>query len=255
MSINKTPNDIAGKVEVTGASIVKRLRRIAQPPGRKGTWLRLLSDRQLTEIFHRLRRGQTPAHIMRIVRNEWGIMEKSSNKSMRRALAKFRDQAIGQINVEMVDPNKPPEDKKVIRKLKDKIKDKLDGMGRLRWLIEIQSERIELYRSTEKKTNVPLKSTDRSVKILGELLNQYVCRCMELGLLDAPPSEFNLNVKHRFDGLMKHTVGDGGVAMIEATSTFLAEAEKSALTMEIGDDGRYILKGNEDGGDVTDSQS
>jgi hypothetical protein len=70
------------------------------PPGKQGTWLRLLNDKQLAEIYHRLRLGQPAYRLASIAQKEWGIRRKASPKSLARAIRKFKEDTLGVLGVE-----------------------------------------------------------------------------------------------------------------------------------------------------------
>ena len=131
------PNDIAGKVEITAADLIHRLREAVQPEGRKGLWLRHLNDKQLAEVYHRLRSGQTLHRVVTVVQRDWGIMKTSEVKSLARGLKKFKLKVLGLFqqatNAKDKEANRP------LTKRARKIVDHLDKMERYRWLIDVQT--------------------------------------------------------------------------------------------------------------------
>jgi len=245
MTEAQEPQDVAGKVEVTAQQTINKLREAVQPKGKKGLWLRHLSDRRLSEVYHRLRMGQSSHHIAKMAKMEWGVMKDSDIKSLSRGVRQFRDKVVGDLKAEGY---KTPERKEVaesVRRRGKYLTEKLDGLSRLRWLIDTQTERVALLVEKE-KTSLPFRFTGKEVKYLGELLEMYVRFQIDLGLLDAKPAEFNLTVKHRFDGLLQNSLRGGGVSMIEATNKFLEMAEEKALTFKLTDDGAYAMEGIQD---------
>jgi hypothetical protein len=234
------PKDLQSSAELTSAVVIQKLRAVCCPPGKKGTWLRLLNDRQLAEVYHRLKLGQPSYRIARIAQEEWGIRKKAEVKSLARAVRKFKEEALGLIHVEKTAPS---EDRKELgRKLEGKaltLTKKVDGLGRLGWLIERQTERVLLLMDREKNA-LPFKFTGDEIETLSDMIEKYVKLQVTLGIVDTPPPEINLNVKHRFDGLLQHTV-QGGTAVIEAADRWLQKCEESALTLRRSEDGRYEL--------------
>ena len=232
---------LTDKVEVTGAALVKHLRGIVQPPGKRGSWLRHLNDRQLAEVYHRLKLGQPVYKICKICKEEWNLMPKTEIRSLTRAMTKFRDKAIGEIQT-----LQDSKEKKVLSKKARRIKKSLDALGSLRWMVDIQAERYALAVEKEKQVGgIQLKETNRTYKELREAVGLLVDAEIRLGVLDSKPAELNVAVKHTFDGVLQHTVGQDGTAMVSATQKFLEDAESMCLTMVLDDDGSFKLKDEE----------
>jgi hypothetical protein len=168
-------------------------------------------------------------------------MPKSNVKSLTRAVTNFKAKMLGELQLEITNeksPKRQADGKTLMRKAKARA-EKVDGMGRLGWLIERQTERIQLLLEREKAES-HMKFTDKSMEVLLDMLDRYLTLQVKLGVLDAKPPELNLNVKHRFDGLMQHTV-QGGSAVVEAADKLLELCEKEALTMQLNEDGEYKL--------------
>jgi len=229
---------IEDQTEVTGATRMKQLREACKSKkGGRPLWLAELSDRQLAEVYHRLKIGQPPNHIVNIAQRDWGVRRNSTARSLWRSVVAFRDRVLADLQQLRGEGGKS-----VLKRKGKRIYERLDAMGSKRWLINVQLERVELQYAREKQMGMPLKATDRMVRVAGELLDSYIGRAIELGVLDSKPSEFNLNIKHRFDGLVANTIQGGGVAMIQATNDFLDMAEKKALTLALDDEGHYTLE-------------
>jgi len=235
--------DVKGGAEVVSPLLLKRLREIVSPPGKKGTWLRKLNNRRLAEVYMRLRMGQSAFKIAQIAQREWNIMPKSSTRSLCRAVYMFAKEAIGEIKAGAVEGAHREEIQKqnaALEKRSRRLNEKLDGMQRLAWLIERQTERFEMALGLEKKTKMPMKQTDVIVKRLVELLDKYLDFAIKLGLIDSKPPELNLNVKHMFDGLVGQ-FGDDGQKVVTAGYRFLELASESSMLMTLGADGSYHL--------------
>jgi len=232
--------NLADATEVTGALIMKKLREAVAPTGKKGTWLRLLNDKQLAEVYHRLRLGQPAYRVSMIAQKEWGVKRKADVKSLARAVRKFKQDTLGLLHMEKTSV---AEDRKELGKALTtraaKLIQKVDGLGRLGWLIERQTERIAILLERE-KTALPFKFTGDEIETLTSMIEKYMNLQIKLGVIDAKPPEVNLNVKHRFDGLMSGTI-QGGTAVLEAADKWLQKCEENALTLKIGDDGKYQL--------------
>jgi|GEM_PF-3419593 len=253
------PTGIKDQVQVTGAQMLKRLRDIVNPPGKKGLWLRKLNDRQLAEVYHRLRMGQKSYHIIKIVQVEWGIMRKSQPASLGRGLLAFKEKVVGELKLEA--QRLPKEEGKKFAERTTKKGErsiaKLDSLGRLRWVINVQTERLELLRETEKNANLPLKMTEKTVEVLGNLLDKLIRYEIDLGLRDAKPSELNTSVKRYFDALIRKVDpegidagGSGGNVMVSAANKMLEEVSKDAVLLTINDDGGYSIADPKPSGDA-----
>jgi hypothetical protein len=234
---------VSEAVELSGDALIRKLRHIVRPPGKKGTWLRFLSDRQLAEVYQRLKQGQSIYSITRIAQSHCSSQRNSSIKSLSRAVRQFREAALGDLAPIPAGRGKQKDKKdavKVLRQRGARIQKKLDGLGRLRWLIDKQTDRLEDLMSLEGP--IPFKQTERTVKELGILIENYMKIQMELGLVETKPSELHLLMHHRFHGLLEHTVKDGGQKMIEASNRLLEMAEQEALTLVEREDGTFCLQ-------------
>lgn len=238
------PKDLKGKVQVTGLSIMQRLREAAAPPGKRPSWLSQLNDKQLAEVFHRLKLGQPAYRIAKICKDEWGYMSKSSPKSLFRAIRAFKEAVLGLLELEKASSSKDRQEAaKKLSKRAGRIVEQLDGLGRLRWLIDNQTDRVVTLIEKEKGA-LPFQFTDKSIELLGNLIDKYMSIQVKLGIVDVKPSELNLTVKGRFDGLMTHTV-EGGQAVITAADKWLEACEQASLTLVLDDKGKYKLERGE----------
>jgi len=249
----RPPEDIEGMVEVTGAAMIKKLRHEVAPVGKRGTWMKHLSDARLTEIYVRLKKGQAPNMIARIVQDDWGMMRESSVKSLARAVRTFKDSVIGDLQIEQVASD---EEKRLTRRQKEKaqrITKNVDTLGRLMWLIEVQTDRIQDQREREKK-NMPFKQTTTDIRILSETLERTVRLQMELGLLDAKPSEHSVTVKHQFDKMMgAGQLQDDGAVLVSGMSSFLEMVAAESVLMTQNADGTFTpVEENGNGNDAAE---
>jgi hypothetical protein len=255
MEVNREfPPDLKGKVELTGQSLIDKMREAVAPPGKKGTWLRKLNNHQLAEVYHRLKLGQPAYKIAQIAQVEWGYHKKSAIKSLARAVRKFKEDMLGDLTLEKTSPfpSRAEEGKKLSKRAQNIVK-MLDSMGRYRWAIECQTERVAILREREKNA-IPFKATEDAIRTLSDMLDRYTHLEIKLGTLDSKPSEINLNIKGRFDGLLQHTV-QPGTAVVEATDKWLSLCEKNALTLKLGEDGAYRLEAPEEEFDACSPKS
>lgn len=235
--------ELRSLVETTGKGLLNKLRVAVSPPGKKGLWLRHLSDQRLAEVYHRLKLGQPCYRVAKIAQTEWGVMKDSNLKSLSRAVHIFRDKTIDLITIEKSTSavSDKPERRaaaSAFEKRAKRIKKGLDGMGRLAWLVDVQTDRVCLMLERERLTQ-PTRQTDRSMVALKESLVDYLRLAIELGIEDSKPPELHLKIKHRFEGLLQHAIQGDGSRMLSAADRFLELAEQNSLTMQMGDDGAY----------------
>lgn len=243
------PRSIKGKVEVTADHIISRLRKIVQPPGKKGTWLRKLNDKQLAEVYHRMRLKQTVYHIASVAQREWKIQPKSSIKSLCRALTAFRKEALGLLEDHEQSFPRSEEKTRFVEEEEKRAKailKKVDGMEELSWLIRTQRERLEALISKEK--TFPFKFTDKTVEILGKLIDTYLNYQVELGLLKAVPREVDIYLKREWDGILESFIQDDGTRMEEASKRLIDMAKGKALVLKKEEDGSYSLEREQESG-------
>lgn len=223
--------DLKSQVELTSAAMLHKLRNIVSPPGKKGTWMRYLSDLQLAEVFHRLRLRQSPNYICKIAQNDWGVQPRSEIKSMARAVRALRNDVIGDLRAD--EGKRTEEKKKEVARLTAKgkrISDRLDGMKRLAWLINIETDRVRMLYSKE-KASMPFRHTEKTIEILADLLDKYMRLQIDLGLVESKPQPFQVAVMNKFTTV----IGDmkaSGAPIVDATNHFLALLNESAIPME-----------------------
>ncbi len=223
--------ELQSRVGTSSEELINSLRKIVRPPGQRPSWMNSLNNRQLLEVYHRLQMGQSMLRVVKIAQKEWRIMPSSRSTSLCRAVAMFRDKAVGEIKKLAAAPDKGARevsDRLAVRAAK--IVDKVDALGTLGWLITVQVERIEMLHDREKATKLPFKQTDIVAKVLGELLGQYVSLQVQLGLVRSVPAELNLEVKHKFEGMLQG-LGEDGARVADAIGRFLEFADANAVQM------------------------
>jgi hypothetical protein len=236
------PTAIGDLVDTASPAFLKNLREIVQPPGKRGSWLRHLSDKRLLEIYYRLKRGQSANSIAKMAQVEWGMLQSSFTKSLARSVSIFSQKAVGSIDrVDGPDAAKNKEDKEDAKKKKKAINTKFDALNDLCWLIGVQKQRVELLFEKE-KTSVPFKFTDKSIKELRELLSLAIDTGIKLGTLDVKPSELNVNIKTKFDGILEHAIVDVDNMTDFATAFIEESTKKLSKTLVRTEDGRLLLQ-------------
>jgi hypothetical protein len=245
MEAKMPPSNRGTPQEEVGPVMMTRLRDIVRPKGRKGLWMRELTDSQLAETYLRLKRGAAVYEVCSIAQRDFGVKRKSTTRSLCRAMTLFAKEVIGEIPTALASTHQTPQSKEEPKELSVKgkrIVKKLDGLGTLAWVIEKQLGRFEMSLERESTIKMPLKHTDVIVKRLFEGLAQFVDHSIKLGLVDAKTPELSLKVKHLFDGVMKTIGDDSGQKVIAAGQRFLELAAENALTLVPDECGSYRLE-------------
>lgn len=235
---------IEGNVSEAAKALLKKLRIAVTPKKTRGSWLKHLSDKQLAEVFYRLRRGQSAQHIAKIAMTEWGVSGASA-KSLARPLRDFKAKILPEIQL----ANQAMEKSGDVGKITDlngrakRVSEKLDAMGRMAWLIEEQTDRFQMLRDKETQMKMPLKQTDTVFKSLVESLDTYTKLQIELGILDSKPSEHTLTIHNTFSGVMQQ-LGERGTIMVNAANNLAGLIEESTVSLEFDPEtGEYALDG------------
>lgn len=236
------------KIVSSPPSLTKALREAVKRPGRKGTWLQHLSDNQLLEVYWRLKNGQAAQAITKIAQVDWGIQRKSSPKSLARSVLDFRDRVLGDIEISDMRTNEGASQAKALVKKAKFVAEKVDGIKRMEWLIEVQSERVMMLFEREKQS-LPFKHTDHTVEVLCKMIYQYETLKMQLGIQPTIPQEYNVHVTHTWNKVVSG-IGDESVKSADALTRFLQWADKNAVTMKLDhESGTYIPVGKQEDGE------
>jgi hypothetical protein len=235
---------IEGDVSEAAKTLLKKLRIAVTPKKTRGSWLKHLSDKQLAEVFYRLRRGQSASHIAKIAMTEWGVSGASA-KSLARPLRDFKTKILPEIQLANQAMEKAGGESKStdLNGRAKRVSEKLDSLGRMAWLIEEQTDRFVMLREKEKQMKMPLKQTDTVFKALVDSLDQYTKLQIELGILDSKPSEHTLTIHSTFSGVMEQ-IGERGSIMVAAANNLAGLIEEATTTLEYDPEtGVYVLDG------------
>jgi hypothetical protein len=220
-----------GFAETLPTAVMRKLRESVAPPGKRGTWLRYLDDERLAEVFVQLQGGTSCHHIASIAQKEWGIKTASKTQSLARAVRKLKDQMVPELAKV---PMRNKEEKEVAKELKGKalkISDKLNELEETGWAAMEQKKRIKLFRDKEEVAKMGFAATDKAIQVFIQILEVYAKMKINLGLIEPPNSEFNVNVKHKFAGLMQHTVGQDGAKVVSALDRFVELVDEKSLAL------------------------
>jgi len=234
----KEVKDLKGLVELTPPFEIQRMRGIVQPKGKKGTWLRFLSDKRLCEVYYRLKSGQSAHSIAIAVKRDWGLKRNSKTESLARAIRAFKSKALRELDTgKYASPDKKKESKRA-KQFLNRLKDKVDGLKYMADLIQIQMERIK-HSFEQESGGLVSVHLDDAVKVLFNGIEKYVKLQIQLGVLDAKPEELRLHLQHRFGGVLEHVVKDRGDTMKQFASNLLENLEASSIPLMLGQDGVY----------------
>jgi len=216
--------------------VMKQLREYVSPAGKKASWMRHLNDRQLAEVYHRLKMGQSPYRIARIVQDDWGMCTKSEARSVARTITKFKHDIIGDISCVKDPKTKECKDSRNVKIRAKRVVEKLDTVGRLRWLTEVQTDRVEMWVEKEKITGIPLARTDEAVRTLAGLLRDLNDLQIKLGLLDAREPQIGVHIQQVFNNVLPTETAES-LGMINATNKFIdmLKSDDSVIDIPVED--------------------
>jgi hypothetical protein len=218
--------------KIEGPELVKRLRDVVRPSGKKATWMQHLTDKQLVEVYHRLRQGQSDYKVARIVQTDWGMMRESEQKSLCRAIRAFRNEVLGELDI----PEKSSQAVKDAaahgHKKAKFIGGKINAYGTMCWLMQTQLERVNMLYERE-KVSLPFKHTGADMRLAMEMVAEVFKMQKDLGIIDQVPQELNIQATHLFGGIMQHVVGDGANKMVSTLERFVNLIEENSQTLRM----------------------
>lgn len=212
---------------------LKQMREAISQISIKGSWISKLKDNHLFDLYEMLHSGSTMWEIVDRAYSEWLPGVEHDKHKMLSELAKFRikiipDSALVRVQAERGDPEADE-----IAKRLSTFKSRIDGLGRLSWLIDQQSLRLEALVEKEKK-GLPLNITNEVVKTLGNLLTKYIQFQQDIGEVNRMPTQHIVGVKAHFEKL-------DGSAVAKATMKMLESIEQQAVTIDLDKQG-YLLE-------------
>ena len=231
------------------------MREIVAPPKKKALWLNQLSDKQLAEVYFRLKKFKQPIYdiVKNIIQDEWGIMVSSSVKSLSRAVYAFRDKLVTSVDLQYYplageSPALTREKREALAALGRKgkrILKKLDLVKTFQWVLSEQVERIAALREQEIVSGNLSKQTEAAMQTFTNMAEKLGNINFKLGLWESKPSEFNLNIKHQMDNIFTKVLTNNGAPMLEATNKFLENLNSECITLEADEKGTFSIKDKE----------
>jgi hypothetical protein len=181
-----------------------------------------------------------------MAQTDWGIGRDSEVKSLTRAIYNFREKTVGDMQIaKMIVPEKEQEHIEELSKRAKAVTERTHTLEYLAKAVVYQFERVQTLVQRE-KTSIPFKFTDKAMSTLTDMVDKLTRLQIELGLLDSRPNEWNVNVQHKFAGMMKHTIGKDSEKVTAAIGKFVELLDQKSLTMKIDPEtGSYALKKQE----------
>lgn len=255
MTTPRIGDGIKELVETVPKPLIDRLRRLVAPPGKKGTWLRHLSDAQLSEVYFRLKLGAACYALARMAQEQWGVMVQSQAQSLARSVRSFRDKALGDLQLAKItgDNKDSSQNKKVVKVLDKKAKDlveKCDGLAVMAWGILSQQERITVMMQYENEVGYMSKQTDQAFKVLSDMVSQYIKLQIELGVVGPGPAPGDVHFHAHIKGMVGALSATEREKMADVANRFAELIQAKSIKLIQDEDGswRYGKAADMEGG-------
>lgn len=231
-------NILEDEARLASPALVKKLRD-AIPTDITKSWMKHLDDKQLVMVYLRLQHGETNSEVIGYCQKEFKIKPKAKVSELLPEIVKFRTAALNDTNLIKIEAAAGNKSAKAVEKKIEQLSAELDGMGRLGWLIDLQTKRVIRLHDREEKT-LPMTMTTENIKLLGGMLKEYIEKQIDLGIVSSTTPKIKLDIDANFKSIVE-AMNDDGERMISATHRFLELAEKKALVMRVDDDGSYTI--------------
>lgn len=230
----------------TQNGLVMQLRRFASVRGKEKTWIAVLDDQRLLEIFMRLRSGEAAESIARTVKEVWKINSSSTIHSIAAGVRKFQQR----VSHLLLSPLQERSDLSV--DVPTRSSENESSIESLEQLAGILEARIRNILTNEGKTQIyfPIAKEISALSSLKKTILKQ--KQFELTHAEKDPTlirrqqRSNDQFQRRFDLLMG-MLPDEGQRIIQCSKTLLERLEKRALDMEVNPEtGRYRIIRRED---------
>lgn len=211
--------------------VVKKIRKFLL--GHKASLLNNLSDDKLLWIYENISKGATLSETARRIISDWLPESRNKFKTLISDLAAFKIDLLKPEEIIKIQSDiKGDPEVKVIKQAIETMTSKLDGMGRLGWLIDVQSERVDNLVKKEQKS-LPMDITNNAIKQLGILLEKYIEFQMDSGVGLETTTQTTSTVDTRVNALLDHSIRDSADDMAMAASRLIEAAKQKAIHMDI----------------------
>lgn len=224
------------RIQTASKALLKHIRSVTNPPKKRGLFLRDFSDRQLLEIYFRMKAGQSDTKIGELIQKRWGRCTGKPAESMRIGLLTFRKRALSPLDQIPETPD-TEEDRQAARIAKKAVKirgaflkKELDILGRMRWTIEQLTQRCLRWENMEADRDIMYEQASKDWRLLVEACEKMAKLELELGVLERVPSQVQVDWRGKLDCILQGR-SDGGESLVSAMNTFMQKADAMTKTL------------------------
>ncbi len=201
--------------------------------------LNCLKGRKIEWVIAKISEGVTLSEIANHIIKTWVPDAKKKQRELVTDLAKFKFEVFQPVGIAKIQAEKKNdiEAEQIVKSL-EHLQSKINGMGRLGWLIDRQTERLQFLLSREKNA-LPMNITNDVVRQLGTLLEKYIGFQITVGEQTSVPQEHLIKVDARVNALLEHTIHETGDEMALAAAKLIESAKQKAITLDLDKSGRY----------------
>jgi signal transduction histidine kinase len=216
------------KTVLEDKELIKRLRKVTTNSKMANKWLHKLDNNQLCEVYTDLRNGFNFSEVIDKVQLEWKIFFEMDSRLLMSDLANFKIKALDDLALlEAKFHNNEPMAKREMARL-DGLSKKIDALGRLGWLADVQTDRVRNMVDTEQQENSPRSITGEAIRQLGTLLEKYIKLESETGATRITVTATTPQMQEAFLSTIE---GDGN-KMINATRRLMTMAEDRSISIK-----------------------
>jgi hypothetical protein len=208
--------------------LCEKIRAAAVNSKMKFKWLHELDDNLLYQVYVDLRNGSNFSEVIDKVQLEWRLYFTVEPRKLMGDLANFKIRALDDIALlEAQYHNNEPQAQREVARLEG-LSRRIDAMGRLGWLADVQTERVKDMVEAEQEDQSPKSITGEAIKQLGVLLEKYIKLESETGASRITITATTPKMQEAFISTIE---GDGN-KMIDATRRLMAFAEDRSLLIK-----------------------
>lgn len=201
--------------------------------------LACLKGERIKRVYGQIEDGLTLSEIANFIVKTWMPDAKKKYKTLINDLAKFKFEIFGPVEIVKIQANQRNDtEANLLIKSLDDLNSKVNGMGRLGWLIDQQTERLQLLLAKEKNA-LPMNITNDVVKQLGLLLEKYIGFQIETGEQTSVPQEHIVKIDTRVNAFLEHSIQENGDEMALAAARLIESAKQKAITLDLDKSGTY----------------
>jgi hypothetical protein len=222
--------------------ILKQLRNLSCVQGKQKTWISILTDDQLYDLFLRLRNGEKAKGIARLIQSEWEINPDSSPHSISQGILKFKKR----IAHLLISPTPCEAQNIYMDPFSDGCPDSGNSLESLDYIARLHRARIMKMLKEEENTGIKYPYLNRDLQALATL-EKVLIKTKTFELFHEDPVQRGKierkqkNIDKKFGVMMQQLGEKGKIQMVDALDKFLELAEKKAQTLESGPDGQLRL--------------